>query len=175
MSGRKRGWRTWLSHNPKRVPTFGGVNLWVAQCGSTLKMRTEPAPSQLGAKRCGKAWLDADHPHLHTGTRQFAVRLPPAVLPPGQRSNAIPNPVALASAGQTRSTEQDFGPEKAGLPPHRIGTRDGKGRGQMPVGTSAQPRFEGVCHWLINGYSDGDEIPASETAPRDGLITGLGG
>lgn len=43
----------------------------------------------------------------------------------------------------------------------------------MPVGTRAQPQLDGVCHWLINDYSDVDEIPASETALRGGLITGL--
>ena len=30
----------------------------------------------------------------------------------------------------------------------------------MPVGTSTQPQLDGVRHWLINGYSDADEIPA---------------
>jgi|MudIll2142460700_1097286.scaffolds.fasta_scaffold77201_2 hypothetical protein len=45
----------------------------------------------------------------------------------------------------------------------------------MPGGTSAQPQSPGVCHWLINGYSNADEILASDAALRDGLITGLVG
>jgi hypothetical protein len=43
----------------------------------------------------------------------------------------------------------------------------------MPVGTSTQPRIPEVRYWLISDYSDGDEIRASETALRGGLITGL--
>lgn len=71
-----------------------------------------------------------------------------------------PSPLARTGIGWVDAVEgADFGPEQAGLSAYRIGTRDGKGRGQMPVGTRTQPSSLGVI-LAISGHSDADEIPA---------------
>jgi hypothetical protein len=89
-----RGYRT---HSKKLLPISRPVHLWGALYGSTLKLRTVAAPRQLGAKRCGQGRPGAAHPHLGVGSRQSAVRLPPAPPTPGQRGKGRLLPASTGS------------------------------------------------------------------------------
>ena len=135
-------------------------------------MRTEPAPSQSGAERRGKARGDADDPHLRAGSRQFAVRLPRHryLLARG----ATPS---LTRSHWHRLVERSrrssiFGLERARLsaPPHRDPVRERSRADACRHQDTAQ--FPG-CDSGHQRLSDADEIPASETALGDWLITGL--
>ena len=112
-------------------------------------------------------------PHLCAGTRQSAVRLPPAVLPPGQRSNAIPYPAALAYAGYTQAKERAFRVAAMGLsasPVRHLGRERSRAHACRHQHTA---RFTGVslahrrlpCRRRDPGLRD--------CTPQDRLITGL--
>ena len=111
---------------PNPILLFRHGSLWGPEAGSTLKMRTEPAPSQSGAKRRGKARRDADRPYLRAGSRQSAVRLP--------RHRYLLARVATPSLTRShwqrlverRRRSRIFGPERArpSAPLHRHPVRE---------------------------------------------------
>jgi len=111
-------------------------------------LRSRCVPSQ---RRASQALSDAGR---HGGMRMIRICAPGQGSPryacpgtatswPEKQSRSLPGRTgigwfnAVEGAGFSDSNER-------GCPPRRIGTRYGKGRGQMPVGTRTQPSFLGA-------------------------------